>query len=754
MLAFQHQTNPNDPYGSSATQTDLQYVDISDPAGAIALRGKLTVDGVVSGWGPDNGRWNLDFADGQNAHALGCATTYCGDTADGYVLQTASFANPDAPTLTSTLPISNLGWSAAARFSGNRLYLSPSNNYYGSGTQTPFSVYDLSVPATPKLLGTTQLAGSVWLYIPDGTRLFSIGNTNAADSSQVDVQYLDVTNAASPQVIGQSVFGAGWSWSPAASTFKAFTLEDSQGLAVVPFSGWDYNGQTYTNGVQLIQYTPTALVGSATANTKGWVERGIFVGPRLYSLSDESLAVIDYTNPAAPKVTNELTLARNVVNAQPQGTTIAELSSDWWGNDTSTSEMRVLPIANAGETTDNGQGQSVNIDGVGATIFQNGTLAYVVTSVKHTIPCGGQWSQQYPTGNGTCYDYAQQVQVVDTSNGGAKLRGKVLLPDQPMGWDGWGWEGFWYYDWFDGADIVQVGNDALAFHRWYPQYGYGTNGYTYIDSIDALVVVDLANPDKPGVASTSVTTDPTAWWGNLKAIGNTLYATHYDWITRPDPTNSNGTGTLSYVRYYLDQVDLTDRAHPVIGQRINVPGVLVGGSSTDPSIIYTIDYRWDTIGNSWNDIDVLKLDGGLAYLQSQTTLDGWVGNVIVQDDKAYTTAQEYTWMMTANGIEQSGPAYMELHQIDLTNPVKPVDRITTKKNDGWGWLLGVEGDRAIVTSGWGQVGFDIYKLSDTAPPVFDQFALTLGWGASSIARQNNALYVSSGYWGVQQINLK
>jgi len=73
-----------------------------------------------------------------------------------------------------------------------------------------------------------------------------------------------------------------------------------------------------------------------------------------------------------------------------------------------------------------------------------------------------------------------------------------------------------------------------------------------------------------------------------------------------------------------------------------VPGVLVGGSSTDPSIIYTIDYRYDASGNSWDDIDVLKLSGNVAYLQSQTTARRLVGNVIVQNDTAYTTAQEYT----------------------------------------------------------------------------------------------------------------
>ena len=75
-----------------------------------------------------------------------------------------------------------------------------------------------------------------------------------------------------------------------------------------------------------MQFNQGALTGSGTAHTKGWVQRGIFVGNRLYSLSDESMGVVDFTNPSAPQVVGELTLARNVVNAQPQGSTIAELS--------------------------------------------------------------------------------------------------------------------------------------------------------------------------------------------------------------------------------------------------------------------------------------------------------------------------------------------------------------------------------------------------------------------------------------------
>ena len=64
------QTNPNLP---PPAQTTLQYLDITDPAGNIVERGSLTVDGSIQGWGADNGRWNLDFADGITAHVLGCA---------------------------------------------------------------------------------------------------------------------------------------------------------------------------------------------------------------------------------------------------------------------------------------------------------------------------------------------------------------------------------------------------------------------------------------------------------------------------------------------------------------------------------------------------------------------------------------------------------------------------------------------------------------------------------------------------------
>lgn len=757
MFAHDVVADPSKPYSEPTGKTELMYVDISDPAGSIKQRGSIQVNGRVQGWGADNGRWNLDFADEKYAHTIGCGNTWCGGAGSTFVLATVDFQNPDAPKLASELSIAGSAWTPTARFVDGRMYLSPSSGYYyydGSGTaKTPIQIYDTSDPAAPKLAGSTDITGAVWLFMPSGNKLFALGNDYAPtgpyyDSSKVSLRYLDVTDASKPYVIGTSTFGEGWAWTPAAGTFKAFTKDDKQGLVVLPFSGWSSKSYSYQNGLQLIEFTDTSIKTAGTAKTKGWVERGIFVKGKLVSLSDTALSVVDYADRYAPKTIAELTLARNVVHAQPQGTTIAQLSSDWYDNDLTKSELRVLPIGDAEEKKSlDGALASVSLDGYNARVFRNGDMAYVVTDVREKVSCAGKPGYYGPSdGSGECYTNTQKIQVVDLAGGKAVLKGAVKLPTSDYyGYYGWGWYGCYYWDWYNGADVVQVQGDALAFRRWYPVYSYGADGSVkYEEAKHALFVVDLKNADAPKLASTAVTTDPYGWWGNMRVAGNTLYVSHYEWLTKPDP--SMPSGTKYYVKYYLDPIDLTDRAAPKIGSRINVPGIMVGASSTDPSIVYTVDYRW--YGDYTKDeLAVVKISGDKAYLQGSTVIDGYVGQVFVQGNKAYASAERYVY----KGETYDGPR-VQLHEIDITNPKAPVDRVSTEKK-GWGWLLGVAGDRAVLTSGWGGSGVDIYKLTDGAAPAFDQFVRTRGWWSSSLTRQGNSLFLASGYWGVQQIDL-
>jgi len=88
----------------------------------------------------------------------------------------------------------------------------------------------------------------------------------------------------------------------------------------------------------------------------------------------------------------------------------------------------------------------------------------------------------------------------------------------------------------------------------------------------------------------------------------------------------------------------------------------------------------------------------------------------------------------------------------LTTPTRPVALVSDNRQ-GWGWLLGVQGDRAFVTSGWGDVGIDVFRLKPGQAPIFEQFIRARGWWTNSLARQNNQLFLASGYWGIQVITL-
>ena len=752
MLASSQLAAPDaNGYQAPTGRTELMYLDISDPAGDIKERGKAIVDGTVQGWGADNGRWNIDFADGKTAHALACIGQYCSGSS-GLTLSTVDFSNPDAPNQQSTLTIPSSSYSPTARFDASRMYLSPANSYcyYDSGTANqsiPVQIYDLSDPMAPHLAGSVDISGQIWLFMPNGNRLFALGNQcdMARDyyGSSVSLTYLDVSNAASPTSVGTASFGQGWAWTPAAGTFKAFTKNDTEGLVVLPFSGWDSTSYQYNNGLQLIEFTPTSIATSGTAKSKGWVERGIFAKNRLLSLSDLSLSVVDYSNHSQPTVVSELTLARNVVDVKPRGNTVAELSSDFWDYDQRHSTLRILPTAEVEENVSGVTLSEVEIDGFNSSVFHNGDFSYVVSNIQQEVPCsdGSSGANPAPKGDGTstCYNWTQEIQVVDRSNGTAVKRGKIDMPSVGGYWyGGWGWFGCYYYDWYYGADVVQVDGDALVFRRWMPQYAQDG---TYLDSSTGLYVVDLSKPDQPSLASTTITSDLNGWWGNMRALQDKLYAGHYEWEQQP---NYDGTTyDPGIVRYYLDQIDLTDRAHPRVGAKINVPGILVGADENDPTIIYTMDYRW-TNDRVTNRFEVLKLENDRAYLQGYKDIPGWVGNTFVQGSTAYFSAQIYD--------SDSGASSISLYQLDVSNPSEP-KVLPSKPAQGWGWLLGVQGDRAFVMSGWGNVGIDVFRLQPGQAPVYDQFIRVRGWWTSSLARQDNQLFLASGYWGTQVVNL-
>ena len=175
------------------------------------------MSGTVQGWGADNGRWNIDFSDGKTARAVACSGQYCSNS--GLVLSIVDFSNPDAPVAKSSLNIDATSWSPTARFDAGRMYLSPSSSscYYDSTSSqsvTPVQIYDTSDASAPRLAGSVNITGQVWLFMPSGDRLFALGNdctmtTSGYYGSSVSLNYLDVTNPASPGLVGTAKFRPG-----------------------------------------------------------------------------------------------------------------------------------------------------------------------------------------------------------------------------------------------------------------------------------------------------------------------------------------------------------------------------------------------------------------------------------------------------------------------------------------------------------------------------------------------------------------
>ncbi len=743
---------------SPAPTAALDYLDITDPGGTITLRGSLAFQASIQGWGTDNGRWNLDFADGKVAHLFAWADQNRGGQ-NNYALVTADFSNPDAPVLKSRLNVAGQSWSPAVRFDQGRMYLAPTGDYFTtqSTNTTPIEVFDVTNPVAPVLAGSTSVQGSVWNFTPSGNNLFTLGSsgydatTNIWDS-RITVNYLNVTDATKPLSLGSATFGDGWAWTPAAGTFKAFTKNDQEGLVVLPFSGWSDRYQDYNNGVQLIEFTPTMIKTAGAANTKGWVERGIFVKGRIVSISDTTLAVVDYADHTKPKVIKEVPLARNIVSVQADAQQVVTISSDFFSHQTQKSELIVVPPSQAEETASGQELAHLDIAGDNAQVFRNGSYNYVLSNVREPVDCATQTqaggstrkdigAPTLPGGQTSiCYAYFQQIQVAQILPGGAQLLGKLRLPEGLQSW--YYGADFAYYgaDWYGGNNVVQVGGDKLAFQTQKYEPTADGNGKYY----QVLSVVDLSDPNAPVMGQQTITTDSNGWWGNLRAVGDTLYANHEEWVIQPQ-YNGN-TYTPGVVRYYLDRIDLSVPGAPLVSEKINVPGLLAGASTSDPNVLYFLDYQYlnNTTRNRFN---VARLAGGKAILQSSLSLDGYLGNLFVQNNRVYTSYQHQ--IALPNDCYRDA---LELLQIDVQDPRNPLSTSAASK-DGWGWLVAVDGDVALMQSGWSGQGFDVFRLGG-AVPKYDRFIRTQGWGMNAIDRVGDTLYLASGPWGVQAINLK
>lgn len=294
--------NPNT--GNSFTH--VQTIDISDPAGSIVLRGSVDVPGLLR-----NRFYMDDYQD-----VLRIATDSNGFGFREARLYTYALADLDHITPLGQTRIIQGESLEAVRFDGPRGYAVTFLRV------DPLFVMDLSDPANPRVVGELEVPGYSTHIEPRGNRLIAVG-VDDTNGNRPAVAYYDVEDPANPTQLSRVVLGPPGSYTESEALWdeKAFKVIDELGLIVVPFKHVDYpdfppgpiptpfgagassseaDRPRCTNGVQLVDFSDSALTQRGIFEHEGRVERVGVIGPRVFALSQVRLQTVDISDRSNP----------------------------------------------------------------------------------------------------------------------------------------------------------------------------------------------------------------------------------------------------------------------------------------------------------------------------------------------------------------------------------------------------------------------------------------------------------------------
>jgi hypothetical protein len=695
-------------YAYAGYNTQVRYVDISDPAGQMALGAQIELEGVVLD------RWALS----EHENVFRIITT------DGWWSTSAPRLHTfrvDSPTqivsmAMLTLQIPGPEQLMAVRFDGGRAYIVTFERV------DPLFTVDLSDPAHPVQAGELEIPGWVDHIVPRGNRLVAMGHDTTDGETNLAVSLFDVSDMTQPSLLARVSVGEGWGWlTDERDNFdKVFKVLDDFGLILLPFMQrvespegvWRYKG-----GVQLIDFTENTLTKRGCASHDGYIRRAFVAAGRLMSLSDQRFQVLDITDRDNPQLTAQLHLARNVTQFTVVGQHGVQLVGDWWAGETS---VIVVPLSDPDMGTPVAE---LTLKAPYARLFNHGDHLFVLYRDPESARVK-----------------LQSVNLSEPAD--PQLAGSIELPDvfsyygYYYGW--WWWDYSWYYPRYD--EVAQVDGNKLVFHAvrtWSWYYG----GCQDCEP-DQMLVVDLSNPDSPVLAS-EVVLNGRPWVADINVSGSTVYFTHYRWAQVP------GFSNYRWVRFYLDRLDVSDPYNPVLSPSVNVPGVVLG-ADLNRNLIYTVDYQWvypeGTVERSLN---VSSLYGNIAMLRGRTALPDDAGRVVQSGDRALFVSNRWWY----DEDEERYYAESSLSAADLSNPDRPVIVSETPLPVPHSGLYTITGRKAVLGTFWYMAGLMIYDISDLAAPSFNRHLRTQGW-VRALKIHEGRMYVATGPYGVVTVPLE
>lgn len=294
-------------FNNSQTKTRVQMVDITDPTGVIDVRGSVDVPGSI------RNRFYMDDFGG----VFRIATESGGFGFRKVRVYTYDLADLDNVAALGQVDVIQGESLEAVRFDGLKGYLVTFLRV------DPLFVVDLSNPAAPGVSGQLEVPGFSTHIEPRGNRLIAVG-IDDTDGRRPAVAYYNVEDPANPSQIGRIVLGPPGSFTESEAVYdeKAFKIVDELGLIAVPFTHYDYESSpgmpvppggannagvvadyfvpNCTSGVQLVDFSDSALTQRGFFEHEGRVERVGVVGSRVFSLSQAGFQTVDITDRDTP----------------------------------------------------------------------------------------------------------------------------------------------------------------------------------------------------------------------------------------------------------------------------------------------------------------------------------------------------------------------------------------------------------------------------------------------------------------------
>jgi hypothetical protein len=632
-------------------ETTITYVDISDPNGAMALRGAVNVPGNVSD------QYKMDAWE-QVLRIVSGGWTPLGLRA--YVT-TVSLEDPDTLEVLATIELDDAADETlfATRFDGPRGYV------VTFLIVDPLFVLDLSDPADPQVLGMLEVPGWSTHIEPRGDRLITLG-VDDVDGRRISVSIYDVSGV--PERVDIVTFGENWAWSTGYSDVKAFTVLDD--LIVVPFSGWNQEFGGYDR-LQLISRDGDTLTLEGVVDLDGQGVRAFEYGDRLYGVTHEQLAVIDAADRSAPDVTSRIRLAEDVADLVEVGPgRFAEIIRKNSSGDTLVRAITragtkdgevVLDVGYLAEVHPHGDGVvlvgTVNGGGYvydGPFMPESRTSSYSVALVA--CPAGEAPSVIFRTTVEVTPYHGFFWWPLPYLDGRMGVGGAMPVADAAF------WAPLWYP--FTSDERSFVLGDTLALRCHAGAYDTVVGGAA---PAEGLALVNLVSGEWESTLGLGVQ-DVVS----LNEAGGTLIV---------GTKEARFSPTLPESAFYVQTLDVT---LPSIGPRANVPGAFV---QYDPvsEVLVLRDQQWSGFSDLNVSLRTVLWDGSASVTAvGQLPLPQFTFRVVGRGSRLYVEGYDDGYTLYPIAVGPAGG-------LTLGTPLQ----VTTE----WGSLIDARGDDAYVALG-------------------------------------------------------